>query len=286
MRTIAAWFDRRRGLAIGITLAGAGLGYTYVPPLLQHTIESSGWRPAYYLLSAIILLVALPAVVFFFRESPLESGAQHSAERLPEGDRLRGLTRNQALRTPVFRTLFVVFSLLSFSLYGLMIHSVPMLIDRGMSGPAAALGASTIGVTIMVARVATGYLCDRLFAPKVALAAFALSAAGLALLALGVNGAMAYVALVFIGFSIGAEIDFMTFLTSRYFGIRHFGEIYGILFASLLIGTSIGPVVFGWTYDTTGSYATVLWFAAGASATAAVLSGGLPAYATTGNYNQ
>ena len=147
-----------------------------------------------------------------------------------------------------------------------------------MSAAAATLGASTIGITIVFARVITGCLCDRIFAPRVAVAAFALSTIGLIILATGVIDFAAYAALILIGFSIGAEIDMMTFLTTRYFGLRHFGEIYGILFASLLIGTSLGPFLFGWSYDTYGSYLGMLWIAASATGVATLLCFALPPY--------
>jgi MFS family permease len=276
MRTISAWFDRNRGLAIGMTLAGAGLGYTYVPPLLRFVIDSYSWRAAYFVLAGLILFIALPLVALLFRESPgkIESpNPSHS-----ETSATKAATRQQALRTPTFWILFIVFGLLSFSLYGLMIHSVSLLQDRGMSSNEAALGASTIGITIVLARIITGYLCDRLFAPRVAVVAFALSTIGLIMLATGAVNFTAYVALVLIGFSIGAEIDMMTFLTTRYFGIRHFGEVFGILFASLLIGTSLGPYLFGWSYDTQGSYITILWVAASATGIATLLCFALPSY--------
>ena len=282
MRTIAAWFDRRRGLAIGITLAGAGLGYTYVPPLLQYMIGSHGWRSGNYLLAGLIIVVAIPLVALLFRESPCERQLRKFAQVTHDDGATLALTRKQALRTPTFWMLFTIFTLLSFSLYGLMIHSVPLLTDRGMSPGAAAIGASTVGITIMIARVVTGHLCDRLFAPTVAVYAFSLSTLGLMMLATGASGGLAFVALVLIGFSIGAEIDFMTFLASRYFGIRHFGEIYGILFASLLFGTSIAPVCFGWSFEASGSYVTILWIAAGASGVAALMSGALPRYPSIG----
>lgn len=282
MRTVSAWFDRRRGLAIGITLAGAGLGYTYVPPLLRLTTETYGWRMSYFVLAGLTCLVAVPLVLMFFREAPSELRMRMSAAA---GGAVAGdisINRHAALQSWIFWNLFAVFGLLSFSLYGLMIHSVSMLVDRGMTTESAAYGASIIGVTIMISRVIIGYLCDRLFVPRIAAAAFALSTVGLLILALGASGASAYFALVLIGFSIGAEIDMMTFLTSRYFGIRHFGEIYGILFASLLIGTSLGPWLFGLSFDVTGSYISMLWIAAGVTGLATALCFSLPAYTKTG----
>ncbi|MGI9203356.1 MAG: MFS transporter [Woeseiaceae bacterium] len=283
MRTVSAWFDRRRGLAIGVTLAGAGLGYTYVPPLLRLTTESYGWRASYIVLACLTCLVAVPLVAFFFREAPSELNMRSAvAASQAAGDDF-AISRREAIKTRTFWNLFAVFGLLSFSLYGMMIHSVSMLVDRGMTMENAAYGASLIGITITLSRVVIGYLCDKLFVPRVAAAAFAASTIGLIALAYGATGAAAYFALVLIGFSIGAEIDMMTFLTSRYFGIRHFGEIYGILFASLLIGTSLGPWLFGQSFDTSGSYVSMLWIAAAFTGIATVMCFWLPPYSKTGN---
>jgi MFS family permease len=280
MRTISAWFDRRRGLALGITLAGAGFGYTYVPPLVQQAIDSYGWRSGYYLLAAITVGIAVPLVFLFFRESPRERAivtAEGNHEKTAQ--QLGGRTRAEALRTLVFWKLFVIFSLLSFSLYGLLLHSVPMLTDRGMGATSAAYAASTIGITIMISRVVIGHLIDRMFAPNVAFIAFGLSALGMAVLALGGVNAAAFASMILVGLSIGAEIDLMTFLASRYFGLKHFGEIFGILFASLLIGTSIGPLGFGWSYESSGSYTSILWVSGALVAIATVITKTLPPYA-------
>ncbi len=278
MRTISAWFTTHRGLAIGLTLAGAGLGYSYIPPLLRFVIDSYDWRQGYLVLAALTIFVAVPIVALFFREAPVVSDI--SIESAPNNDKgsPRAFNRSRAIRSQTFWLLFAIFGLLSFSLYGFMIHSVALLQDRGMSDSNAALGATTIGITIMSARVIIGHMCDRLFAPRVALVTFAFSTVGLTMFAIGAVDTTAFAALILIGFSIGAEIDMMTYLTTRYFGIRHFGEIYGILFASLLIGTSLGPLLFGWFFDHDGTYINILWIAATVTGFATFLCLFLPPY--------
>ena len=262
MRTIATWFDRRRGLAIGAAMAGAGLGYAYVPPLVQYMIDSYGWRAGYFVLAGITLCMGVPLIALFLQESPADLGLRpdglkdEPTDAAPET--LLGMDRSEALRTMSFWILFLVFGVLAFSLYGLLPHLVPMLTDRGMGSAEAALVASTIGFTIVFARVLIGYLIDRFFAPRVALVFFLASAGGIVMLAAGAVGPTAFLAAVLIGLSIGAEIDLMAFLTTRYFGLRCFGEIYGLMFAALLIGTSLGPIAFGLVFEKTGSYVPVL----------------------------
>jgi hypothetical protein len=119
---------------------------------------------------------------------------------------------------------------------------------------------------------------DRFFAPFVAVACFLLSAAGVSLLAAGVIGPLAFTAVIFIGISMGAEIDMLAFLTGRYFGVENFGRVYGILFTSFLIGASLGPVGYGMAYETLGSYIWVLFLSIGLMLLSAVTTARLPRY--------
>lgn len=262
LRTIGAWFDRRRGLAYGIAMAGGGLGYAYVPPLVQHLVEQSGWRSGYYALAAIVLLVAMPLVWAVLRDSPAElnlhADGHASAAFAGRNFEEQGMNRGEAVRSPAFWKLVLVFLVLSLCLYGALAHFVPMLIDRGMPARRAALAASTVGMTIIASRAIIGYLIDRFFAPYVAIVCFLLSAFGFALLAAGAVDVAAFSAAMLIGLSIGAEIDLLAYLSSRYFGLRHFGSIYGLQFAAFLLGASAGPVMFGATFELTGAYTAVL----------------------------
>jgi predicted MFS family arabinose efflux permease len=164
----------------------------------------------------------------------------------------------ELLRTPLFYQLFATFILLTFCLYGLFSNLVPMLLDRGMDTTNAALAASTVGITIIISRVVIGFLLDKFFAPRVGMVCFILSAIGMALLALGAVGPTAFLAAILFGFSIGAELDLLAYLITRYFGLSSFGMVYGILFAAFLGGVSVGPVVFGRLFDFYGSYVNIL----------------------------
>ena len=257
LRSISAWFDRRRGLAIGIAMGGSGMGFVYVPPMVQYMIDSHGWRSGYFMLAAVTFIVAVPLVYFVLREAPSQAeieGNDELDQRTAEQKSGSRIPLLLLLKRPLLWQLFVIFCLLSFSLYGVLAHLVPMLSDRGMSSGNAALVMSTLGISIVAARVIIGYIIDRFFAPFVAAICFLVAVAGVGLLATGAVGSLAFLAAVLIGFSMGAEIDMLAFLTGRYFGVENFGQVYGILFTSFLIGTSVGPVAYGMAYETMGSY--------------------------------
>ncbi len=264
LRIIGAWFKKNRGFAFGITMAGGGVGFMYVPPMLQYLIENYGWRSGYYALSAIVLFISLPLVFMVLRNTPQEIGLAPDGVTDNENMRERPesiLTLGRVLNDKVFWVLYIFVALLTFCLYGLMLHLKPMLMDRGMDDLAASFVFSSLGTTVVIARVGTGFLLDRFFAPKLAMIFILISTVGVAILSTGAIGTLAFIAAILIGFSIGAELDLLAYLTTRYFGLGSFGMIYGLLFSGFLLGVSTGPLAFGAAFETYGSYVNMLFLA-------------------------
>jgi MFS family permease len=265
-RVIIAWFARRRGLALGISLSGFGVGATLVPAFAQFMIENYGWRAAYLGFAAAVLFIAVPLVVALMRESPEELGLE------PDGDRreLRagekpptlahvGLSGREAARTRSFWLILWSFLLVGVGITSILAHLVPMLIDRGVAPATAALCMSSLGVGLIFGRVFAGFLMDRYFAPYVA-AVFLLGlVAGIAILAVEAGGIMVFVAAVLVGLATGSEISEIAYICSRYFGPRAFALIYGIMFAAFQVGSAFGPPVMGAYYDAAGDYVAALW---------------------------
>ena len=272
LRTIATWFDVRRGLAIGIAMGGSGAGFAYVPPLVQYVIDTHGWRAGYICLAIFIVIVTLPLVYFFLRDAPARQGRED--ERVVKSS----LELSAVFKSGLLWQLFLIFCLLSFGLYGVLAHLAPMMSDRGMTAADAALVQATLGIAIVISRVFIGYLIDRFSATRVAFTCFLISAGGVGMLSAGAAGAPAFLAALTIGLSMGAEIDMLAYLTSRYFGVDNFGRFYGILFVSFLIGTALGPYTFGLAYETFGSYREVLLTAVVVIIVSAVMTLLLPAY--------
>jgi MFS family permease len=268
LRLAGAWFVKKRGLAFGLVMSGGGLGYAYSPPLVQYMIDNYGWRSGYYMLAAILIFLVLPLIQLFIYDKPQDINLLPDGDSDGEGlgvneavieyDDVGKITLGALLKMPLFYQLFTTFMLLTFCLYGLMSNLVPMLNDRGMDTSTAALAASTVGITIIVSRIVIGILLDKYFAPRVGMVCFMLSAMGTAFLAFGAVGPTAFLAAIFFGFSVGAELDLLAYLITRYFGLSSFGMVYGILFAAFLGGVSLGPVVFGRLFDYYGSYVNIL----------------------------
>ncbi len=247
-RAVASHFDSARGLALGITLAGPGTAAVVLPPFIIGVIAGDAWRDGFRAL-ALIALVAWPLAWCWLRVRP-PAGASALAQD--------GVGRRAALATRVFWTLAISFALVAMAASSLVVHMVPMLKDAGLDAAHAARVASLIGLGVILGRLLIGWLIDRLFAPHVAAAIFAVAAGGCVLLARG-GPAEAPLAAFLIGFALGAEVDLMAYLTSRYFGLRHYGFLYGTVYSCFWLGIASGPALTGRLYDAAGNYALALW---------------------------
>jgi predicted MFS family arabinose efflux permease len=253
-KAISAWFDDRRGLALGVAMAGVGLGAIIMPQIARALIDWAGWRGAYVGLGAITIAVAFPAVALAIREpgARAEHGDAQAMLR-----RRTGVTAREAARTSQFWLMACVFLLAGAAINGANTHIVPLLTDRGLT-PAAATGMfGVMGLSTLVGRPFIGLLLDRIFAPYVAAGFFLAPLVGLPLLTTG-SGAAPAIGVVLIGLALGAEIDLIAFLTTRYLGQRAFGEIYGYLFMAFVLGSSIGQFLGDLSFDGLGSYTPAL----------------------------
>jgi MFS family permease len=103
-----------------------------------------------------------------------------------------------------------------------------------------------------------GFLVDRYDARRIALVFFVLSAVGLAALSASLPLWVFTLAAVLLGLSLGAEVDMLAYLTSRYFGLKNFAHLFGVMFSAVMIAMSLSPLAFGIVYDYTGSYTSML----------------------------
>jgi MFS family permease len=274
MRAVCSWFDTHRGLAIGVAQSGMGLGLMVMPLATNALLAHGDWQFAYSALGLAVLVVAVPAVALFVRENP--RGATHDEGRelaAPDGMPLR-----LAVGKYSFWVLVFAFFSLAGGINSTALHLVPMVEATGMSRDVALTAASAFGAAMLVGRLATGVLVDRFFAPSVAAAIFAASSLAIGLLAMGVSPSLAVAAAFVVGISAGSDGDLLSYLVSRYFGLRSFATLSGYIFAAYLLGTSLFPWLVGVAVERSGTYSTIMLFCAVlAAASAAVML-------TLGNY--
>ena len=248
-RAITTNFFRQRGLALGITLSGTGLCAILIPQYAVWVVAEFGWRAAYVGLALMPLLIAGPIVYFGFK--PKEGLGEDSADGPIEH---WGLTLSEAFGDRRYWILLVSIFLVYMAVSGIGPNLIPALTDDGLSATDAATALGVYGAAIMIGRVVVGYLVDRLWAPGVAALSMALPVLG-CLILIGAPGFHAAVfAALLIGIAAGAELDLMSFLAARYFGLRHYAKIYAVLYSTLAVCSGTAPMMFARVYDVTASY--------------------------------
>jgi MFS transporter, OFA family, oxalate/formate antiporter len=261
LTVLPRYFDKRLGLSFGLAMAGLGLGTVIMPMLAQQLIGSQGWRMAYASLGALTLGTAAVAWLLLFTHSGSQSNAVSASVRDLSAS---GMELRAALRDGRFWLLLIAVLAVSAAALGFSVHGVSIMTDRGLDGAAAARIAGLAAIGVMLGRLLGGVLMDLVPATWVAFASFALGGAGLWIFAIDTSQSAALLTLAafLASFAIGAEGDFIPMAVRRYFGLKAFGAIYGVLFFGYAFGGVLGPVVMGLYFDRLGDYRFVLHIAA------------------------
>jgi MFS family permease len=253
-RAVNGWFDKGRGLALGLALAGSGITGFLLPVFANWAIDQYGWRLAYAILAALPLLIALPLAVLLFRDPPRLEAKSAAALEVP------GLTGGEALKTAQFWIMAAAFFMVSVGVGALIPNMVPILIKDGFNPALAAQVAGLIGLSVIIGRLVAGYLIDRVWAPIIAFVFLIVPALSCVILA-NPHWGLTYVmiAAALVGLAAGAEFDLIAFMTSRYFGMKAYGKIYAWQFIGFGIGAGFAAPVPGIVLDRMGSYNPALY---------------------------
>ena len=277
------WFVRRRGLALGLAMAGVGVGMLIVPPTMQHLISTHNWRYAYQIL-AIIVLFIIPINLLFQRRDPEQIGQRpDGAIRQPKHSCPVAIkskdgtviidqkwaaiewTSSNALKTKRFWYLAGAFFLGPFAIQGVLLHAVAGLVDGGMTARMAALTFGFLGICGSVGKITLGFFGDRWnreIANSIGMAAATLGVLALAGMQLPQlpQQLLPWIFAAGFGFGYGAAAPLYPSIAADIFQGPHFGRIFGLLSLNLGFGGAAGAWFSGLIFDQSGSYLTAFIF--------------------------
>jgi MFS family permease len=238
---------------LGVATAGVGVGVALIPQLAAFLIDRLGWRAAYFGLAiSVVVLAWLPVLIFVREPSAAEAAANDVEANTSPGT--VGIEAAAALKTWRFWALTIAFFLGVLAINGTIVHVVPLLTDRGVSLQIATGALTAAGIAIIVGRILCGWCLDRFWGPYVAIFFFVVPMVGIALLESGWENPTPLLGAALCGAGIGAEIDLMAFFVGRYFGLKAYGKIYGLMFMLFNVGTGLGPALSGRAFDIYHSY--------------------------------
>ncbi len=266
---VSNWFVKRRGAAVGFMAAGVGAGGLVLAPVVgTYLLPSLGWSTSFLVLGALCWAVIIPLAAIVIRTRPEEKGlrpygAEESVTPRLDSPRLSkvGIPLKLAIATMTFWLIFITFLMSQFAQVGTIQNQVPLLEDAGFPVAVTAGALGVVGLVSAFGKFGFGWLCDRI-QPKNALA-IGLVFQVVAIIVLmsvrpGTPTSTAWLYAAAMGLGTGSWLPTMSMLVSGYFGLAHYGAIFGAVTIPYAVGSAVGPLAAGRMYDASGSYDVVL----------------------------
>jgi len=272
---VSYWFAKRFGMVVGIVFSGFHIGGVMWPPVTQYLIDASGWRFTAIILGVAMLVITIPVILLVLRVSrPEEIGLskdgasdpgeadtanQQSTNSGPRSDdNDSGLSLSEATKNPTFWKIIIVTFIFYLGYSGILIHEATYVSEIGFSRQ---FGANLLGLTEFMALVAVlgfGALIDR-YQPRFAMFAVLFLLAVSVTLLVATNylphTLLIYAFALLFGMAMGSGDVLWVVVLRSYFGQKHFERIYGVWYFVSLSTLFVAPILVGYFYDLTQSYA-------------------------------
>jgi len=257
------WFVKRRGLAVGIVISGAGIGIMLMTPLSAWLNANYGWPTSYFILAMIALFILIPSALLL-KGAPREKIDLSPSSRgivpqpVPLVKRHYGkagdFTIGQAAKTSIFWPLLCIPFFVAICAFIVMTHIVPHAIDLGINQVQAASILSFIGGTSILGTLLMGRASDIMGRKPLIMISALLMAGAMFWLTWSSSSWMLYLFAVVFGFSYGGISSPVNAFIGDVFGTRHIGVILAVLSSPFSIGAAVGPALAGYIFDVSGSY--------------------------------
>jgi MFS family permease len=269
---LPAWFERRRGLAIGVAFSGVGIGSITLMPLVQEMIETLGWREACWFMAGLLIIIVLPLNLLFQRKSPgelglLPDGEKHSEDGSSKSSAIDPILDKEwaqtdwslklAMQTKEFWWMSLAAGTALYVWYAVQVHQTKYLLEVGFSTTEASFALGLVGFAGVVGQIYLGHMSDRIgreWVWTISLIGFGMCYVLLLVMAEIPSSILLY-SMVFLqgGLGYAAAAVFGAMPADLYQGKRY-GEIFGVYSLLALVGGGIGPWVTGYLFDFSGSY--------------------------------
>lgn len=266
---ITNWFEKKRGLAMSIAMAGIGLGGAIFSPVVTYFLDTFGWRTTYMIMAGIVLVVGLPVALFIFKRKPADIGLKPYGADEPDtagkaavkkpASASSGITLSvKESKTKVFFMLLLLGMLCNGLINGGALSQFPPALQI-MHGPA--VQATIISMYSLVGifgKLLLGWINDKfgvLVSTTFGCVMFGLS---FVFMLFGNNVAMVYAMAIIFGFGNAIGTVSPPLIVGAIFGSEKYGAAYGITNSIMQIGLSVGPLLIAGMFDIFGSY-TFAW---------------------------
>ena len=263
-KLVTNWFDKRRGIALGIAAAGVSLSGVIMPYISAELIENFGWRQGFLVYSAFTFLVVVPLIFRLVISRPEDVGLRPDGampikfddgsilppvEKAPPKMRLLELFKEHN-----FRMIVLTFSLLFCSMSATLTHMIPRLTDFGYTLVEASLVMSLCAGFGVVGKLSFGWLSDRLSVRKVMAIVIFMQFTGQYLMFSSLDYLTFAIGASMFGYGVGGVVPMHGAVVGKTFGRDRFGAVLGLMRPAMFPIQILGVPFAGWIFDVTGSY--------------------------------
>jgi len=276
---VARWFEKHRGVAIGLAAGGMSAGQLVFVPLASYITGHHGWRWSFLALGVGLLVLVVPVGLWLLRSTPEErglrpfgaTGPRQSAADIVAAQHAGRVSVTEAAQTLPFWLLMGSFFVCGYTSNGMVLtHFMPHALEHNFTAMQASAALGVMGAMNIIGTLGSGWLCDR-FGRRGPLAIYYF-VRGLSLIFLlyvwDVPSLHLWAALF--GLNYISTVPPTTTLTANIFGRFSVGELSGWIFFAHQVGSALGAAGAGWIFEWTGSYssafvsaAVLAFFAAG-----------------------
>lgn len=259
---VNGWFEKKRGLALSMATAGSAYGQLLIVPIATAIMIGWGWRASYYAVTAALIFLILPLVIFFIRDSPSRIASRETRRAgISEGPKV---TLGQAVRTAAYWQISFGMLVCGITMGFTSVHMIPYLTDMPEHSThtmqtTASLAMSVVGGASIVGSLILGYMSDRKGHRQIlSLTYFLRGLSFLVLLAVGSYIPGIFLAAIILGISWTSTTPLGAAIAADVFGRASMGTIFGFIFTSMNIGSGLGAFLAGLDQDITGNYNAML----------------------------
>lgn len=257
LSTIPRWFVKRRGMAMGLSLATCGLGSMIIPPVATQLTESYGWRFTFVIIGSVILISVTIAAQFLKRDPSQTGQMPYGGDKvMPESSELqhRKVSLQEIVRTRQFWALGGIYACVYSCNGTISLHIAINATDIGISAINAASVLAVIGGAGVAGRIVMGVVADRIGNKRALICGFLLMSVSLIWLLIAHEIWMFHLFAIVFGFAYGNLVVLESPLAADLFGLGSLGILIGgVEFVSCGLSAP-STVIAGYIYDITNSY--------------------------------
>ncbi len=265
-RVLVQWFQKRRGLALSLDVAGASFAGIFVPVIAVWLMADFGWRPGFAAFALLTMGLVVPLVLFVIHRAPEDLGLHPDGEP-PSNEPAEyevveaTWSTKRILRTSAFWGVVFVFSAMFCVLQGVNMHLFGHFTNGTFSAEQAGFLLAVMAALILAGKPIQGWLADHVGAKLTIGIALMCQIVGVGLFWVGDSFAAAFVGVIVYGFGFSGVTPLQSVATAAVFGKHSYGRANGLMQPFMLPVALLASPLAAWIYDTTGSYASAfLWF--------------------------